>query len=514
MKKKYIIMSLITILVLILVVIAIKFLDKKEEPKKNIEVSVIETIVPLETSNSSQASELIKSNIVKVINKIDKETNIIGTGFFDKSGYLVTNSHIVDIKGEISIEYYDGTTSDAILFSNDITSDIALLAVSNPKAKAMYYGDTLSLNITDDVYAIGYPFALKGEASVTKGILSARRSAGTIGFLQSDISLNTGNSGGPLINDKAHLLGINTYATENASIGMSISSESLQSIIKELIESKTVNYLEEERPSNALSVVLNEIGHKTKDLYNESKYFKRTKINKITQDEETKENKENNKNKDNENNKNRVMYRKDSGEIDWINYEINVNKDLSIGYLDDVPSNIDYYFNVNDNNDCKLDLDGAKKSTPGKYNIKVTCPNASASTTLTIKEKKKITIPSFTSFGMTIPELVIDETYYNVTDEKELEGDWYMPGYNDLCVYFYKNYEDWFYTETGMVYWKGEIHGSEGGGGGFTLNKYEYYWITGKYLIVTNNNKSYVYTREQGTKSYYGNGPKSCSPYM
>ena len=98
----------------------------------------------------------------------------------------------------------------------------------------MYYGETLSLNITDEVYAIGYPYALVGEASVSKGVLSARRSAGAIGFLQSDISLNIGNSGGPLINDKAELLGINTYATENASMGMSISSESLQEIIKVL----------------------------------------------------------------------------------------------------------------------------------------------------------------------------------------------------------------------------------------------------------------------------------------
>ena len=88
-------------------------------------------------------------------------------------------------------------------------------------------------------------------------------------FLQSDLSLNTGNSGGPLINAKGELLGINTYATDNASIAMSISSESLEALINKLIEAEKTNYLEEERESNALSVVLKEIGHEVSDIYGE-----------------------------------------------------------------------------------------------------------------------------------------------------------------------------------------------------------------------------------------------------
>lgn len=270
--KKIIITCVVTLILAIGVVVTAVLLNhyNNKTIQEPIEVNAIEQLTPLTVSNSSQAAELIKSNIVKVVNKIDDDTSIIGTGFFDKSGYLVTNSHLVDIRGSITIEYADGKTSAAQLFSNDITSDIALLAVENPTIKSMYYGETLSLNITDDVYAIGYPYTLVGEASVSKGVLSARRSAGTIGFLQSDISLNTGNSGGPLINDKAELLGINTYATENASIGISISSESLQEIIKYLKENPTVNYLENKRPSNALSVVLNEIGYEVTDLYNES----------------------------------------------------------------------------------------------------------------------------------------------------------------------------------------------------------------------------------------------------
>lgn len=492
-KKKFWCLCLISIIIITVIGFIILFI---KESNKTIEVYSLSQIQPLSAADSSKSVEMIKKNIVKIINKTDSSTSIIGTGFFDKSGYLVTNSHIVDIKGEITVEFADGTKKEAQLFSNDITSDIALLSVKNSKAKAMYFGKTLSLNITDEVYSIGYQYALKGEASVSKGILSARRSAGGIEFLQSDISLNIGNSGGPLINDKGELLGINTYATENASIGIAISSESLEIIIEKLIKEKKVNYLEDERPSNALSVVLKEIGYYQKDLYNEEKIIKKH----TKRDENDKDNKK----PVNENQKPNQGKNESTTIVKKI-YKIDAKHDLSIGYFDNVPTSVDYYFNVNDNTNCNLNLGGAITSVPGIYNIEVICSNNTSKTTLRINEKKKIIIPSFTTNGMTIPELTIDESYYNITDKKALEGMWYMPGYNDICLKFYLDYGEWFYVEQGMTYWNGEIHGAEGGGGGFSLNKYEYYWITDKYLIVTEKNgKSHVYTREPGSVSYYG----------
>ncbi len=249
--------------------------------KKNESVSAISEIKVLSSANASEAAALIKANTVKVINKLNN-TSIIGTGFFDKSGYLVTNSHIVDIKGDITIEYPNGEVAEAKLFSNDITSDIALLTVKNNELKAISYGNTLNLKVTNDVYAVGFPYALNGEASVSKGVLSARRSAGGIEFLQSDISLNAGNSGGPLINDKGELLGINTYATDNASIGMSISAESLNNIINNLLTKKSAEYLKGKRPENALSVVLNEIGYMTDDIYNQNEIIESNIIKSTT----------------------------------------------------------------------------------------------------------------------------------------------------------------------------------------------------------------------------------------
>lgn len=285
-NKKVILISIISIVIVSVgVAIALFIINKDDNSNNNnIIASEMDKIVVLENEDSAKAAELIKKNTVKVINEIDKDTKIIGTGFFHESGYLVTNSHIVDIKGKVKIEYSDGTGSDAILVSNDITSDIALLHVEDAKVLAMSFGNTLQLNVTDEVYGVGYAYALEGEASVSKGILSARRTAGGIEFLQSDLALNTGNSGGPLVNAKGEFLGINTYATDNASIAMSISSESLEIIIDKLISEKKVNYLEKERETNALSVVLKEIGYETDDIYGEDEIIRK----KFHKDEEEK----------------------------------------------------------------------------------------------------------------------------------------------------------------------------------------------------------------------------------
>lgn len=275
MKNKKVIIIFITFVVIICIAIGIFMINRnKKVDNDDVSTNKINKIVVLESDDSAKAAELVKKNVVKVTNEIDDNTKIIGTGFFHESGYLVTNSHIVDIEGKVNAHFSNGEVKEAKLVSNDITSDIAILSVDKVNVLAMTFGNTLKLNVTDEVYGIGYAYALEGEASVSKGILSARRSAGGIEFLQSDISLNTGNSGGPLINAKGEFLGINTYATENASISMAISSESLETIISKLINEKKVNYLDKERDTNALSVVLKEIGHEVEDIYNEDEIIK------------------------------------------------------------------------------------------------------------------------------------------------------------------------------------------------------------------------------------------------
>lgn len=364
-KKKIILIFVIFIVLIGITITTILLLNHKQEDKNNIIASSIECLQVLNSEDSAQSALLIKENIVKITNKINDDTKIVGTGFFHESGYLITNSHIVDIKGEITIKYYDNSESKAILVSNDITSDIAILSVDSPKVLAMSFANTLKLNVTDEVYGIGYAYNLEGEASVSKGILSARRSAGGIEFLQSDISLNSGNSGGPLVNDKAELLGINTYATENASISMAISSESLDIIINKLINNKQVNYLTKERETNALSVALKEIGYEVKDIYEENDII--SKI--FNNDENSDSNNDSNIDSDDtdndiSNNSNNKIYTNKSSESRLSSLTIN-------GYsVDFNPDELSYCVLLRNKNDSTLNINAIPKDSESRITIK------------------------------------------------------------------------------------------------------------------------------------------------
>lgn len=272
-NKKHLILLISAIIVItVIAIISTLFLILRKE--KATEVNDLNKLAKLSNPDFSKAADLVKNNIVRIVNTIDNK-QIVGTGFFHESGFLVTNSHVVDIKGNITVEFADGSTETATLISNDINSDIAILQVKNEKILAMSFGDTLELKVTDEVLALGYAYNFDGEASVSKGILSARRSAGGIEFLQLDISLNSGNSGGPLINSYGELLGINTYASTNSTVGMAMSAENLETVIHKLITNQTINYVIEERPQNVLSVVLKEIGYEIDDIYNEKQFMKK-----------------------------------------------------------------------------------------------------------------------------------------------------------------------------------------------------------------------------------------------
>jgi len=273
-KNKKLIIIIASVIVLILIcLIPILLLDKdnNKENDNNINIPASEIQV-VDIENTEEPLELVKSNVVKVINKFD-DNEIVGTGFFIEDGYLLTNSHIVDIEGNITIEYSDGKTSKAKLISNEIVSDVAVLVADEIHVLALPLGKTLDIKSTDDLYAVGFAFNLEGESSITKGILSARRSIAGVEYLQTDAAINSGFSGGPLLNSKGEVIGMNSLANENATIGMAISAETLENIVRKLLDNKKANYLTTDRPTNALSSVFKETGYEFDDIYNEWEYF-------------------------------------------------------------------------------------------------------------------------------------------------------------------------------------------------------------------------------------------------
>ena len=292
LKNKRSIIVVAAVLLLIIIAIVIVVIRKE----KNIKVVELNYINPLSAPNEVEAAKLVKQNIVKITNKIDDETSIIGTGFFIKEGYLITNSHIVDIMGNITIEYSDGTSANAYLYSNSIEHDIALLKVENVKVKALPFGNSSAKEVTNDVLAAGYIYNFAGEATISKGILSARRESNSLTYLQSDISIDTGSSGGPLFDATAAVLGINTYVTENRTFALSLSSESLAMIIDVLLDDPNIEYLTDHRPSNLINAILVEVGYtdnENLDLYgdkekiNRSRKKYRTKIAEANDNETT-----------------------------------------------------------------------------------------------------------------------------------------------------------------------------------------------------------------------------------
>ncbi|HEV2335654.1 MAG TPA: DegQ family serine endoprotease [Stellaceae bacterium] len=172
-----------------------------------------------------------------------RKATSLGSGFIiDPSGYIVTNNHVIADADEITVILHDNTNLKAELVGRDTKTDVAVLKVKADKPlPAASWGDSDKARVGDWVLAIGNPFGLGG--SVTAGILSARQRDINSGpyddFLQTDASINRGNSGGPMFDMNGGVIGINTaiYSPTGVSIGIgfAIPSSLAKTVAAELI---------------------------------------------------------------------------------------------------------------------------------------------------------------------------------------------------------------------------------------------------------------------------------------
>ena len=150
----------------------------------------------------------------------------LGSGFIiDKAGYIVTNNHVIEDADQISVILTDDTVLEAKLIGRDEKVDIALLKVEAKKdLPFVNWGNSNTARVGDWVLAIGNPFGLSG--TVTSGIISARARDIKAGqyddFIQTDASINRGNSGGPLFNMDGQVIGVNTaiFSPSGGSVGI------------------------------------------------------------------------------------------------------------------------------------------------------------------------------------------------------------------------------------------------------------------------------------------------------
>ena len=172
-----------------------------------------------------------------------RKTSALGSGFIiDAQGIVITNNHVIKGADDIVVRVNGNKEFKAKVLGTDPLSDIAVLKInSEEKFKPVKFGNSDEARIGDWVIAIGNPFGLGG--TVTSGIISARNR--DIGmnryedFIQTDASINVGNSGGPLFDMNGNVIGINTAILgQSGSIGFgfAIPSNSAKKVIDQLIE--------------------------------------------------------------------------------------------------------------------------------------------------------------------------------------------------------------------------------------------------------------------------------------
>ena len=171
-----------------------------------------------------------------------------GTGVvLSESGYIVTNSHVVDGAVSIQVLLTDGRTLSARVVGADAVSDLAVLWVDAKALVPAQFGDSSALRVGDLAVAIGDPLGVELRGTMTNGIISAINRNVTTGgrtmtLIQTNAALNSGNSGGPLLNCYGQVIGINTMKigafTDSAGVeglGFAIPSTTVKEVVDQLI---------------------------------------------------------------------------------------------------------------------------------------------------------------------------------------------------------------------------------------------------------------------------------------
>ncbi len=188
-------------------------------------------------------------NSVVIVNSVTRSGSGIGTGIILSSdGYIATNYHVVESATSLTVGLYDGKELDAKVVGFTEIDDLAVLKVEATGLRPATFAKQENARVGEDVFAVGCPEGAEFAWSVTKGIISALDREIKIyddeGILekkmyvvQTDASVNPGNSGGPLINDRGEVVGIITLKlSDSAGMGFAIPSDGALEIITAIIE--------------------------------------------------------------------------------------------------------------------------------------------------------------------------------------------------------------------------------------------------------------------------------------
>jgi len=176
-----------------------------------------------------------------------QERRASGSGFLiDPEGVIVTNAHVVEDVTTAQVRLFDGRRFTGKVIGRDSRVDLALLKLDGVKGlPTLALADSNRVRVGEFVLALGHPFGL--EHTVSFGIVSRKGAPLTVAapgfdFIQTDAAINPGNSGGPLVNMAGQVIGVNSMAARNGSIGFAIPSNVVKMLTPQLMAKGTVEW--------------------------------------------------------------------------------------------------------------------------------------------------------------------------------------------------------------------------------------------------------------------------------
>ena len=206
------------------------------------------TITPAAGGEALSYQEIYRRNIPSIVSirGYTSDGMSLGTGVvLSEDGYIITNAHVIEGSYEVEILLYDDSTYNALLVGMDTESDLAVLKIDARDLTPAQFGDSDQLQVGDTALAIGNPLGEELRGTMTDGIISAiNRDVNVDGrsmvLLQTTAALNSGNSGGALINDHGQVIGITTlkmssYYDTIEGLGFAIPTTTVKGIVDALI---------------------------------------------------------------------------------------------------------------------------------------------------------------------------------------------------------------------------------------------------------------------------------------
>jgi putative serine protease PepD len=212
---------------------------------------VVSDAEPVDATSVARVAQRLADSVVTISAQVDGvmgEGDATGTGVVITSeGEILTNAHVVEGASEVRVRFANDTEPvDAEVLAFDTGNDLALLKVNASGLVAATFAKPGSVRVGDQVVAIGYALALDGGPSVTTGIVSALKrtifteSGALNSLIQTDAAISSGNSGGPLVNMRGEVVGINTAVARGDSnssannIGFAISVDETLTVLEQL----------------------------------------------------------------------------------------------------------------------------------------------------------------------------------------------------------------------------------------------------------------------------------------